>query len=125
MADINPAEIAAHLQALIDRNPTGNEKSQAYFIRTALWENGAYPRDASPLGDPGFDQYEARCREIVRQAADKLDRLDIIAVSKLVEIFLLDPKSTDVFGQFQPLLEAWDAARLQWQEDLQAEEAVL
>lgn len=121
--NINPAKIAAHLQALIEREPDGNEASQAYSIRTALWENGAYPRDARPLGDPGYDHYEARCREIVRQAADKLDRLDIWALHLVVEAFLLDPRSTKVFGQFQPLLEAWDAARQQWLEDLHTEEA--
>ena len=86
------------------------DRYNAHHWRRWMFENGPYPYcNGNSHFDPGHAYIEARSREVLRRAADRLDHYDIRALAKIAELFLWVERRPDFF-EYQKDLRAGQSA---------------
>lgn len=94
------------------------EQHAANRLRRQLWNIDVYPYRGIEAGDGAFAVHDAFCREFVRQAINRLDRLDLIALQRIANKLLKTERPADFYEEWAEVFAAQDAATVASQEAL-------
>lgn len=104
---VDPKKVNAVVQAAFEQPSTSTRAADD--VRQVLWSIDLYPYRGDITHDAGHNFHEAFCRQFLKEAIDKLDRLDVIALYRLAELLVKDNRQADFYDKWQELFAQQDA----------------